>query len=59
MTSDVFTGFTTDDSVARVGGEKITAAAFQQAYTTMVQQASAQFGRQLTPDQARIARRAC
>lgn len=50
--SDVFRGFVSD-TVARVGGEKITTVAFQRAYDSQLRGLSQQFGRQITAEQAR------
>ncbi len=42
------------DAVANVGKSKITADEFQRAYQTELNQMSQQFGRRLTPEQARM-----
>jgi peptidyl-prolyl cis-trans isomerase D len=44
-----------DNTIARVGKTEISAAEFQQAYETEMQQMSRQFGQRLSPEQARLA----
>jgi peptidyl-prolyl cis-trans isomerase D len=51
--SDVFRWFTTDDTAATVGSEKISVIDFRSNYDQLVRQYSAQTGVQITPDMAR------
>lgn len=50
--ADIFKGFG-QSTVAKVGGTEISLNEFRQIYTDRLQQISRQFGRPLTPDQAR------
>lgn len=50
--ADIFKGFG-QSTVAKVGGTEISLNEFRQTYTDRLQQISRQFGRPLTPDQAR------
>jgi len=50
--ADVFRGYHAG-SLARIGSHEITAEEFQRAYQDELQAISAQFGRRLTPEQAR------
>lgn len=50
--ADIFRGFG-QSTLAKVGGTEISAEQFRQIYTDRLQQLSRQFGRPLSPDQAR------
>jgi len=50
--ADIFKGFG-QSSLAKIGGTEISAEQFRQIYTDRLQQLSRQFGRPLTPEQAR------
>ena len=50
--ADIFKGFG-QSTVAKVGSTEISLNEFRQIYTDRLQQISRQFGRPLTPDQAR------
>ncbi|MCK1740767.1 SurA N-terminal domain-containing protein [Bradyrhizobium sp. 139] len=50
--ADIFKGFG-QSTLAKVGGTEISLNEFRQTYTERLQQISRQFGRPLTPDQAR------
>jgi peptidyl-prolyl cis-trans isomerase D len=50
--ADIFRGFG-QSTLAKVGGTEISAEQFRQIYTEKLQQLGRQFGRPLTPDQAR------
>jgi peptidyl-prolyl cis-trans isomerase D len=50
--ADIFRGFG-QSTLAKVGGTEISAEQFRQIYTDKLQQLGRQFGRPLTPDQAR------
>src|SRR3954470_17323253 len=50
--ADIFKGFG-QSTVAKVGSTEISLNEFRQTYTDRLQQISRQFGRPLTPDQAR------
>ncbi|MCA6120543.1 SurA N-terminal domain-containing protein [Bradyrhizobium sp. WSM 1704] len=50
--ADIFKGFG-QSSLAKIGGTEISAEQFRQIYTDRLQQVGRQFGRPLTPEQAR------